>query len=257
MFNEIRSGFNAAQHTIDVVSNNMANASTTGFKRSEAMFEDLYASDLMASDVDRGMASRVVENKRSHVQGSMIQTDGTLDMAVSGRGMFMLGALPGSEDLAYTRDGSFSLTKDGDVIAFDGRALLDVNKEPIKVPMQDSEGRILAGLEVDYTGKVLVAYGSGSQSPIAQVGLAAFDNPGALKAGGQGQFFETAEASMVSNVGWQDRSAGFGRIESGFLEGSNADITEELILLMTAQQAFSAQSRLMQAESDITKKFLT
>ncbi|MDG1316297.1 MAG: flagellar hook basal-body protein [Paracoccaceae bacterium] len=257
MFNEIRSGFNAAQHTIDVVSNNMANASTTGFKRSEAMFEDLYASDLMASDVDRGMASRVVENKRSHVQGSMIQTDGTLDMAVSGRGMFMLGALPGSEDLAYTRDGSFSLTKDGDVIAFDGRALLDVNKEPIKVPMQDSEGRILAGLEIDYTGKVLVAYGSGSQSPIAQVGLAAFDNPGALKAGGQGQFFETAEASMVSNVGWQDRSAGFGRIESGFLEGSNADITEELILLMTAQQAFSAQSRLMQAESDITKKFLT
>jgi flagellar hook protein FlgE len=257
MFNEIRSGFNAALHTIDVVSNNMANASTTGFKRSEAMFEDLYASDLMASDVDRGMASRVVENKRSHVQGSMIQTDGTLDMAVSGRGMFMLGALPGSEDLAYTRDGSFSLTKDGDVIAFDGRALLDVNKEPIKVPMQDSEGRILAGLEIDYTGKVLVAYGSGSQSPIAQVGLAAFDNPGALKAGGQGQFFETAEASMVSNVGWQDRSAGFGRIESGFLEGSNADITEELILLMTAQQAFSAQSRLMQAESDITKKFLT
>ncbi|MDB2420459.1 flagellar hook basal-body protein [Paracoccaceae bacterium] len=257
MFNEIRSGFNAALHTIDVVSNNMANASTTGFKRSEAMFEDLYASDLMASDVDRGMASRVVENKRSHVQGSMIQTDGTLDMAVSGRGMFMLGALPGSEDLAYTRDGSFSLTKDGDVIAFDGRALLDVNKEPIKVPMQDSEGRILAGLEIDYTGKVLVAYGSGSQSPIAQVGLAAFDNPGALKAGGQGQFFETAEASMVSNVDWQDRSAGFGRIESGFLEGSNADITEELILLMTAQQAFSAQSRLMQAESDITKKFLT
>ena len=257
MFNEIRSGFNAALHTIDVVSNNMANASTTGFKRSEAMFEDLYASDLMASDVDRGMASRVVENKRSHVQGSMIQTDGTLDMAVSGRGMFMLGALPGSEDLAYTRDGSFSLTKDGDVIAFDGRALLDVNKEPIKVPMQDSEGRILAGLEIDYTGKVLVAYGSGSQSLIAQVGLAAFDNPGALKAGGQGQFFETAEASMVSNVGWQDRSAGFGRIESGFLEGSNADITEELIFLMTAQQAFSAQSRLMQAESDITKKFLT
>ena len=226
MFNEIRSGFNAALHTIDVVSNNMANASTTGFKRSEAMFEDLYASDLMASDVDRGMASRVVENKRSHVQGSMIQTDGTLDMAVSGRGMFMLGALPGSEDLAYTRDGSFSLTKDGDVIAFDGRALLDVNKEPIKVPMQDSEGRILAGLEIDYTGKVLVAYGSGSQSPIAQVGLAAFDNPGALKAGGQGQFFETAEASMVSNVGWQDRSAGFGRIESGFLEGSNADILQ-------------------------------
>ena len=257
MFNEIRSGFNAALHTIDVVSNNMANASTTGFKRSEAMFEDLYASDLMASDVDRGMASRVIENKRSHVQGSMIQTNQTLDMAVSGRGMFMLSPLPGTTDLAYTRDGSFSLTKDGDVIAFDGRALLDVNKEPIKVPMQDSEGRILAGLEVDYTGKVLVAYGSGSQSPIAQVGLAAFDNPGALKAGGQGQFFETAEASMVSNVGWQDRSAGFGRIESGFLEGSNADITEELILLMTAQQAFSAQSRLMQAESDITKKFLT
>ena len=257
MFHEIRAGFKAALHQIEVVSNNMSNAKTTGFKRSEAMFEDLYANNFSGSEVDRGMAARVIENKRSHIQGSMIQTKQTLDMAVSGRGMFMLSPLPGTTDLAYTRDGSFSLTKDGDVIAFDGRALLDVNKEPNKVPMQDSEGRILAGLEVDYTGKVLVAYGSGSQSPIAQVGLAAFDNPGALKAGGQGQFFETAEASMVSNVGWQDRSAGFGRIESGFLEGSNADITEELILLMTAQQAFSAQSRLMQAESDITKKFLT
>ena len=75
------------------------------------MFEDLYASDLNGSEVDRGMAARVVENKRSHVQGSMVQTDGTLDLAVNGRGMFMLGPLPGSTDLAYTRDGSFSLTK--------------------------------------------------------------------------------------------------------------------------------------------------
>ena len=149
MFNEIRSGFNAALHQIEVVSNNMANAKTTGFKRSEAMFEDLYASDLNGSEVDRGMAARVVENKRSHVQGSMVQTDGTLDLAVNGRGMFMLGPLPGSTDLAYTRDGSFSLTKDGDIISFDGRSLLDVNKEPIKVPMQDNEGRILAGMKID------------------------------------------------------------------------------------------------------------
>ena len=257
MFNEIRSGFNAALHQIEVVSNNMANAKTTGFKRSEAMFEDLYASDLNGSEVDRGMAARVVENKRSHVQGSMVQTDGTLDLAVNGRGMFMLGPLPGSTDLAYTRDGSFSLTKDGDIISFDGRSLLDVNKEPIKVPMQDNEGRILAGMKIDYTGQILVSYGAGPESPLAQVGMAAFDNPAALQSGGQGQFFETVEASMFSNVGWQDRSAGFGRIESGFLEGSNADITEELILLMRAQQAFSAGSRLMQAETDITKKFLT
>jgi flagellar hook protein FlgE len=187
----------------------------------------------------------------------MVQTDGTLDLAVNGRGMFMLGPLPGSTDLAYTRDGSFSLTKDGDIISFDGRNLLDVNKEPIKVPMQDNEGRILAGMKIDYTGQILVSYGAGSESPLAQVGMAAFDNPAALQSGGQGQFFETVEASMFSNVGWQDRSAGFGRIESGFLEGSNADITEELILLMRAQQAFSAGSRLMQAETDITKKFLT
>ena len=221
------------------------------------MFDDLYARDLNGSEGDRGMAARVVENKRSHVQGSMVQTDGTLDLAVNGRGMFMLGPLPGSTDLAYTRDGSFSLTKDGDIISFDGRSLLDVNKEPIKVPMQDNEGRILAGMKIDYTGQILVSYGAGSESPLAQVGMAAFDNPAALQSGGQGQFFETVEASMFSNVGWQDRSAGFGRIESGFLEGSNADITEELILLMRAQQAFSAGSRLMQAETDITKKFLT
>ena len=123
MFHEIRAGFKAALHQIDVVSNNMSNAKTTGFKRSEAMFEDLYANNFSGSEIDRGMAARVIENKRSHIQGSMIQTKQTLDMAVSGRGMFMLSPLPGTTDLAYTRDGSFSLTKDGDVIAFDYRTV--------------------------------------------------------------------------------------------------------------------------------------
>jgi flagellar hook protein FlgE len=257
MFNEIRAGFKASLHQIDVVSNNMANASTTGFKRSEAMFEDLYASSLTGSEVDRGIGARVIENKRSHTQGSMLQTNGTLDLAVNGRGMFMLGPLPGSTDLAYTRDGSFSVTKDGDVVSFDGRTLLDVNQQPIKIPMKDSEGRILAGLEVDYTGTINVSYGAGSTTKLAQISLAAFDNPSALRSAGQGQFFETSEAGMFSNVGWANRDAQFGRIQSGFLEGSNAEITDELVLLMRAQQAFSAGSRMMQAETDMVKKFLT
>ena len=84
MFHEIRAGFKAALHQIEVVSNNMSNAKTTGFKRSEAMFEDLYANNFSGSEVDRGMAARVIGNKRSHIQGSMIQTKQTLDMAVSG-----------------------------------------------------------------------------------------------------------------------------------------------------------------------------
>ena len=257
MFNEIRAGFKASLHQIDVVSNNMANAKTNGFKRSEAMFEDHYANSLSGSEVDRGMAARVVENKRSHTQGSMIQTKGTLDLAVNGRGMFMLGPLPGTTDLAYTRDGSFTLTKDGNVVAFDGRALLDVNQQPIRIPMQDENGRILAGMEVDYTGTISVSYGAGTSMKLSQISLAAFDNPGALRSGGQGQFFETQEAGLLSNVGWLNRNAQFGRIQSGFLEGSNADITEELILLMRAQQAFSAGSRLMQSETDIVKRFLS
>jgi flagellar basal body rod protein FlgG len=169
----------------------------------------------------------------------------------------MLGPLPGSTDLAYTRDGSFTLSKDGEVLAFDGRALLDVNQQPVKIPMKDSQGRILAGLEVDYTGTINVSYGAGSTTKLAQISLAAFDNPSALRSAGQGQFFETSEAGLFSNEGWQNRNAQFGKIQSGFLEGSNSDITEELILLMRAQQAFSAGSRMMQAETDIVKKFLT
>ena len=110
MFNEIQSGFKASLHQIAVVSNNMANASTTGFKRSEGQFEDVYATAFNGSAVDLGLGARVAENKRSHVQGSMVQTNGTLDLAVNGRGMFMLGPLPGSTDLAYTRDGSFTLS---------------------------------------------------------------------------------------------------------------------------------------------------
>jgi flagellar hook protein FlgE len=257
MFNEIQSGFKASLHQIAVVSKNMANASTTGFKRSEGQFEDVYGTAFNGSAVDLGLGARVAENKRSHVQGSMVQTNGTLDLAVNGRGMFMLGPLPGSTDLAYTRDGSFTLSKDGDVLAFDGRALLDVNQQPVKIPMKDSQGRILAGLEVDYTGTINVSYGAGSTTKLAQISLAAFDNPSALRSAGQGQFFETSEAGLFSNEGWQNRNAQFGKIQSGFLEGSNSDITEELILLMRAQQAFSAGSRMMQAETDIVKKFLT
>lgn len=252
-FNIVRSGMNASMHQIGLISDNVSNASTTAFKRSDASFEDVFGKAAGRPDVDLGMGTRLVGNRRAFSQGPLTETGGALDVALDGPGMFVLGTEPGSPGPIFTRDGSFQMRADGTIVAGDGRPVLDVALQPIRIPPTDVEGRLLSGISVDAGGRVLVAYGVGSQEPVAQLAVALFDKPERLAPLGRAQFL--ANDAGLLGVGPAGR-IGVGRAVGGHLELANTDMTGELTGLLRAQQAFGAMSRMMQAEVDATESFL-
>ena len=142
MFSIIKTGLNATTHDMSVISNNLANASTNGFKRSEAQFEDMYFSQHNNSTtIARGMGVKNIKPRQSFTQGSMQQTNGSLDLAIMGEGFFVLGDPIGTElnenqRFKYTRDGSFQLDRLGNIVNTDGLPVLGVGNVPINIPVE-------------------------------------------------------------------------------------------------------------------------
>ena len=137
MFSVIRSGLDASLKQLDVLSNNIANAKTTGYKRSDASFQDIYAekaSFLAPGRIGHGASLDTIRQFRS--QGPLKQTNQTLDLAIEGQGMFVLKRpdAPAGDTNSYTRDGSFSLDNDGFITSSDGQLLLSDTQQPIQVP---------------------------------------------------------------------------------------------------------------------------
>ena len=120
MIGIIRSGINVAQHELSLVSNNLANAKTTGFKTSAGRFQDQYSVALEGITPANGMGSNISKSSRIHSQGALIQTDGALDLSVIGNGMFVLGPPQGINKPYYTRDGAINLDQKGNLLTSDG-----------------------------------------------------------------------------------------------------------------------------------------
>ena len=120
MLGIIRSGINVAQHELSIVSNNMANSKTTGFKTSAGRFHDQYSLALDGITPASGMGSNIAKSSRIHSQGALIQTDGALDLSVIGNGMFVLGPPEGINKPYYTRDGAINLDEKGNLLTSDG-----------------------------------------------------------------------------------------------------------------------------------------
>lgn len=254
MFTIIRTGLDAIQRHIDTVTHNIANLDSTAFKRSESQFEDIYAHTLSGHDMASGHGAQFIGNRRSHAQGALLQTDQALDVAIEGSGFFVLGGAEGQESPLFTRDGSFSFSADGRVLASDGRPVLDQYLLPVVVPMRDAEGRMLSDFEIDQDGTILLRYGRDREVELTRLATAVFNNPGKLRELGNGRFAATVDADL-QGVGPAGRP-GAGFIRSGFLEAGNAEITRELSSLIRAQQAFGANAKLMQTESDITRSLI-
>ena len=140
-----KSGLNAALHELKVVSNNVANDSSTGFKASRSSFADSYA---QASDsrpeIDTGYGTRIRESQRSHVQGSLRETGGALDVAVNGEGMFVVRRPETPEDRQFTRNGAIELTLEVKLVSGDGHEFLSDELTPITIPfsVEDANGRV-------------------------------------------------------------------------------------------------------------------
>ena len=268
MIPTIRNGLEAASHNLSVVSHNIANAGSNGFKKSRADFYDTYGVGLGSlPGIDLGQGARTDGPRRLHSQGSLKTSASELDVAVSGLGMLVTTKADDANPVVFTRDGSSRLENDGRVVTWDGRSLIDSEGQPIYIPIQrtDENGnrQLLTAVNISIAGKIEAVYGtavpnkSAAPSEIVDLGtiaLARFGNVGALKSIGSGQFV-TTEKSGLPQLGIAGQ-ANFGDIQSGNLEMSNINMTDELTKMMQAQQAYSASSRLLQAAVDMSKRLI-
>jgi flagellar hook protein FlgE len=273
MLNVIKTALATSTAKIGVVTNNIANVGTTGFKRSDALFQDIYLTGGNANGPTPGSGSKIQMNRVTHHPAELKRTGVTSDLGINGWGMFMLGkpdpSKPGEmqDEVTYTRNGSFQLDGDGFLTSNDGYYVLSKDSKPIQVDFSKN-GIPLSEFNVDPDGNVMTAYGMASAQPGEQLGLAAWDNPSALAQMGNGRFraAQLQPSPNKTHGEFFDKTAGYlkihapgesftGKVMSSHLEVANVDLTKELVSLIHAQQTFSAASKAIQADSDMVSRF--
>ncbi|MDH5671852.1 MAG: flagellar basal-body rod protein FlgG [Myxococcales bacterium] len=251
--NTAATGMAAQQTRIDVTANNMANVNTTGFRRSRAEFQDLVYQTLRApggstgdgqrlpTGIQVGQGTRTVSTEHIHIQGNLQQTGGSLDVAVEGNGFFQV-VRPGG-DVAYTRAGNFKTDAEGQLVTTDGFLV-----EPaISIPAD------AVSVTVSPDGVVSITQpGQTTSQEVGQITLAGFANPGGLLALGRNLYGAT-DASGQPIVA-QPGQEGLGTVAQGFLEGSNVQVVNEMIDLITSQRAYEVNQRVIQAADDMLRK---
>lgn len=241
-----KTGLDAQQTRMAVTANNLANVNTTGFKQSRAEFQDLMyqsvrttgaqtsESTQLPSGLNVGTGVRTVATRAVHTQGNLSQTGGALDVAIDGRGFFQILRPDGT--LAYTRDGSFQLNSEGQLVTHAGYEL----DPAIAVPPGAD------GLTIGRDGTVSVRLdGDPSPTVIGALQLADFVNPSGLLPIGDNLYQETA-ASGAPQVGTPDL-VGLGGTVQGALETSNVNTVEEMVRMIETQRAYEMSSKAISA----------
>ena len=244
-------GMAAQQLNIDVIANNIANVTTTGFKRSRAEFSDLLyqeyrrvgtqSSDsgtIVPAGVQVGIGVKPVSVYRINEQGSLIATNNQLDIAIKGRGFLQVNLPDGTT--AYTRDGALKLDNNGVIVTADG---FDV-QPAITVPANATTLTINANGQIQAT-----IPGQVNQQLLGQLQLANFINEPGQQATGDNLLIET-EASGPPTVG-NPGDIGFGQLQQFFLETSNVNMVSEMTDLITAQRAYEINSKVIQASDSM------
>ena len=237
-----KTGLDAQQTRMAVVSNNLANVNTTGFKQGRAVFEDLLYQNVrqsggqtsqdtqLPSGLNLGTGVRVVATEKLFTQGSILQTGNAMDVNISGRGFFQILLPDGS--LAYTRDGSFQKNAQGEMVTASGYAV----QPGITIP--DGAQSITIGN--DGVVSVLLA-GQSSPSQVGSLQTVDFINPVGLQPMGENLYLETA-SSGTAQSGTPGLN-GFGSLLQGALEGSNVNVVSELISMIETQRAYEMNSK--------------
>jgi flagellar basal-body rod protein FlgG len=242
-------GMNAQQTNLEVIANNIANINTTGFKRARAEFSDLlYQTERAAGVPNRanqavvpegaiiGLGVKTAAVRNLHLQGGLVSTGNSFDMALIGRGWFQIEAADGST--LYTRSGAFNTNADGQLVTLDGYTVVP----GITVPQDATE------VTVSKSGQVYATV-AGQQQELGQITLANFVNEAGLEPLGENLYRETA-ASGPANVGAPDE-AGFAYIQQNYLEASNVDPVKEITDLISAQRAYEMNSKIIQAADEM------
>jgi len=244
-------GMQAQQTNVEVISNNLANMTTTGFKRQRAEFQDLIYQNLrrvgsnssdsgsiVPSGAQVGLGVKTAAIYRIDEQGNLQQTSNTLDLAIQGNGFFQV-TLPDGET-AYTRDGTFGLAPDGTIVTADGYTVVP----GVQVPTNAT------AVTINTSGQVQATIaGQTAPQTLGQLQLAAFPNDAGLAAQGDNMYLQTAASGQP--VTGNPASTGYGTVMQGFIETSNVNVVTEITNLITAQRAYEMNSRVISSSDDM------
>ena len=240
-----KTGLDAQQTRMNVISNNLANVNTTGFKRDRAVFEDMLYQNVKQSggqtDANSqaptglmlGTGVRIVAPEKLHTQGNMITTQNSLDLAIAGDGYFQIAKGDGS--LAYTRDGGFKISATGQMVTSSGALL----QPAITIPNTASS------VTIGRDGTVSIELAAGGSQVLGQIQIARFVNPSGLQSLGQNLMKDTpasgAPQVLAPGVG------GAGSLMQGSLEASNVNVVEEMVNMIETQRAYEINSKAISA----------
>lgn len=239
-----KTGLSAQETKLNSISNNLANVSTVGFKRNRAVFQDLMyqiqrqpgglssQDTTLPSGLQQGTGVRTVATQKVFTTGSVIQTDGDLDLAINGRGFFQVLLPNGS--LGYTRDGQFQRDATGQLVTSSGYVV----QPAITLPATTSTITIGS----DGIISVLDA-ATGAQTQVGQIQMADFANPAGLQAIGDNLFQETTASGAATNS--TPGINGMGSVMQGALENSNVSVVEEMVDMISTQRAYEMNSKVI------------
>lgn len=247
-----KTGVDAQQKRMAVISNNLANVNTTGFKRGRAVFEDLLYQNLrqvggqssqstqLPSGLSLGAGVRTVATQKMHTQGNLVNTQNNLDMAIQGRGFFQILMPDGTT--SYTRDGSFQTDSQGQIVTSNGYTM----QPSLTVPANT----VSVTISNDGTVEALVA-GQSTPTNIGTLQLADFINPAGLEAIGENLYRESVASGTPQTAA--PSTSGLGSVTQGFLESSNVNVVEELVNMIEAQRAYEMNSKAISTTDDMLK----
>ena len=241
-----KTGLDAQQTRLTVISNNLANVNTTGFKRDRAMFEDLLyqnvrqaggqtaATTVAPTGLMLGTGTRIIATEKIHAQGNMINTQNALDIAIQGEGFFQIQQADGT--IAYTRDGTFKLSNAGQLVTNNGQPL----QPAIAIPANASS--ITIGQDGIVTAELFA--GGGAQQ-LGQIQLARFVNAAGLQPLGDNLYKETVASGAPALLNPGTQAAG--TLRQGMLEASNVNVVEEMVNMIETQRAYEINSKAISA----------
>jgi flagellar basal-body rod protein FlgG len=248
-----KTGLDAQQMQMDVISNNLANVSTSGFKKSRAVFEDLLYQNIrqvgsqssqqsqLPSGLQLGTGVKPVATERIFTQGNLQQTSNDKDVAIQGQGFFQILLPDGTT--AYTRDGSFQVDSQGQLVTASGFPV----QPSITIPANAQS------LSVGRDGVVSITTpNSTATTQIGQIQLATFINPAGLQSKGENLYVETtASGNPNTNV---PGTNGAGLLSQGYVETSNVNVVEELVSMIQTQRAYEINSKAITTSDQMLQK---
>ena len=248
-----KTGMQAQQNQLDVISNNLANVSTNGYKRANAVFEDLMYQNLrqvgsnssqqsqLPTGLQLGLGVRTVATQRSFAQGNLQQSGNQLDVAINGSGFFQVTMPDGTQ--AYSRDGAFQVDAQGRMVTASGFPLSD----NITIPASAKSITIAS----DGTVSITTGNSAATQS-VGTINLVQFVNPAGLDPRGQNLYTESA--SSGSPIAGTAGTNGLGTLMQGYVETSNVNVVQELVAMIQTQRAYEMNSKAIQTSDQMLQK---